>query len=116
MHLSREQILNAKNLENIEVEIKEWGGTVFVRAMTATQRDEYELSMLDEDGNAKMEDLRAGLVAVTCCDAENNLLFDAADVKALSEKSAAGVNKAFSAAQKINGMTKEDMEELTKKS
>lgn len=114
--LTREQILNADDLTKQEVAIPEWGGSVFVRSMTAAERDAYESSLLDKKGNVNYKDARASLVVVSCCDESGKALFSKTDIKLLSAKNAAAVDRLFSVAQKINGMTVEDMEELTKNS
>ena len=45
--LSRDEILAASDLTKELVEVPEWGGSVYVRAMTGTERDSYEESVLE---------------------------------------------------------------------
>ena len=50
MLLNKEQILNADDLTFEDVEVPEWGGTVRIRCLESTERDEFEQSLLDAKG------------------------------------------------------------------
>lgn len=108
--LTREQILGAADFKVEEVPVPEWGGSVFVRTLSAGERDRWELYLLE----GKREDVRATLAARAACDAEGKLLFEPADIKALSAKSAAALSRIFDAAIKLNKVSKDDVEELEK--
>jgi hypothetical protein len=115
--LNRDAILKAEDYKIEEVEMPEWGGTVFVRSLTGAERDQYEASMatLDKKGNVRdihMENIRARLVALTVCDETGQRLFGDTDVKALGEKNAAALERVFQAAQRLSGLTKRDLDEL----
>jgi len=113
--LTRDAILGADDLPKQEVEIPEWGGSVFVRTMTAGERDAYESSML-LNGKPNLANMRAKLVVRTAVDEEGKRLFADADAEALGKKSASAVDKLFGVAQRLNGLTKKDVEELEKNS
>lgn len=118
--LTREAILKAQDLPRELVHVPEWGGEVYVRAMTGTERDAFEASMVVEGKNGlkgahmKLENLRAKLAALTVCDADGQRLFSDKDVEALGQKSAAGLDRVFSVAQRLSGISQKDVEELTK--
>lgn len=117
--LGREQILSAQDLEKELVEVKEWGGAVYVRALTGTERDAFEASMVDQRGKSRtinLKNLRARLCALTICDEEGNRLFSDADVEELGKKSAAALTRVFEVAQRLSGLSQEDVEELGKPS
>ena len=59
-----------------------------------------------------MRDLRAKLCSQTICDEDGKKLFTPADVKELSEKSALALQRVFEVAQRLSGLTEEDLEEL----
>jgi hypothetical protein len=42
MTLTRDSILNAKDLKKELVKVPEWGGEVYVRCMTGSERDAFE--------------------------------------------------------------------------
>lgn len=121
--LSKEAILSADDLEKELVEVPQWGGTVYVRALTGAERDAFEQSMVEmrtvRQGRKqetvremRLQNIRARLCALTICDEEGNRLFTDADVQALGRKSASALNRVFQVAQRLSGLTDEDVEEL----
>ena len=44
--LNREAILAAEDLPRELVEVPEWGGAVYVRALTGAERDQFEASKI----------------------------------------------------------------------
>jgi hypothetical protein len=108
MALTKDQILESSDLKNEAVEVPEWGGTVYVRTMTGTDRDQFESSMVSvgADGSRKadMSNLKAKLIALTIVDEAGNRLFEASDVDRLGLKSAAAIERVFAAAQGLNGL------------
>ena len=119
--LTKEAILNADDLKMEEVEVPEWGGTVGVRTITGTERDDFERSVYGnkvmEEETADFKNFRAKLVAMTVVNpADRSRLFSLEDVEALGKKSASGLDKVFAVAQRLAGLGKKDIEELTKNS
>ena len=113
--LGRDAILGASDRKIERVEVPEWGGCVFVRTLRAFERDAFEASMFKGRGKNRtenLENLRARLVVLAACETGGARLFDDADVKALGDKSAAPLDRVFGAAQRLNGMTTEDVEEM----
>jgi len=115
MALSREDILQAKDLVLKEVAVPEWGGTVFVKSMTAKERDAFEASVTEIRGgkqSVRLENIRAKFAALTICDENGKRLFDEKDIPALAEKSAGALTRVFEAAQKLSGLTDGDIKEM----
>lgn len=115
--LGREAIFAVSDLQTEDVSVPEWGGTVRVKGLTGSERDAFEESCVSGKGknvSFKMTNIRAKLVAKTVVDEEGNLIFKEADVEALGKKSGAALDRVFSVAQRISGITKEDIEELEK--
>ncbi len=108
--LSRAEILNAEDLKKDRVEVPEWGGHVYVRTLSADERDQWEIEQQD---NPK-ESIRARLAAYTVCDEVGNPIFSAADIEALGAKSGAALGRIWDASLKLNKVSKEDVEELEK--
>ena len=108
MTLTKDQILEAKDLQSEAVEVQEWGGSVRVRTMTGADRDAFEASLIvtQLDGTRKpnMTNMRAKLVALTVVDEAGALVFDVTDVDRLSLKSASALERVFTVAQRINGL------------
>ena len=117
--LTRDAILQAQDLPIEDVEVKEWGGSVRVRALTGAERDAFEQSIVEQKGKStkmNLQNMRAKLVALTVVDEGGNRLFADADAKLLGKKSALALNRVFEVAQKLSGLTPEDVDELTKNS
>jgi hypothetical protein len=113
--LSREQILGAVDLSFEDVAVPEWGGTVRVGMLMGAERDAFEQALVTRQGKKvqmHLENIRARLVALCVVDTEGQRLFKEDDVKALGRKSALALNRVFEVAQRINGLTERDMEEL----
>ena len=47
--LSREQILNVKDIHRIEVDVPEWGGSVYLAPLDVKRRDEMMAGLRDAD-------------------------------------------------------------------
>lgn len=117
--LSRDDILQADDLPKQLEEVPEWGGAVYVRSLTGTERDSFEASVLKFKQNGKgmtretvLENMRAKLLVRCLVDADGNRYFADGEVAKLGGKAAKPLDRLFSVAQKINGLTEEDVEEL----
>ncbi len=122
--LTKDQILAAKDAVPVAVEVPEWGGTVYVRPMSAGERDRWEGELLDrsekrkESISAATENLRAAFLAKCLCDENGEMLFGQDDdaLNALAAKNYKAMDRAFDVAQRINGMSDADIGELEKNS
>lgn len=117
--LDRSAILSADDLPREEVEVPEWGGTVYVRALSGDERDRWEASMIDvqREGDKtkaipKFDHIRSSLCARTICDEQGKRLFTDADVEELGAKSAAALDRVYSVAERLSGLSAQDIEEL----
>ena len=116
--LKRDQILSAKDMKKDYVDVPEWGGEVCLKSLTGTERDDFEASMIEVSKTGKtrqnLRNLRARLVVLCAIDPDDDdlRLFSDSDVHELGRKSAAALDRVFAAAQKLNGFTKEDIEDL----
>lgn len=118
-HLSRDAILKAQDLKREAVEVPEWGGSVLVRQMTASERDRFEARLFVGDGATRtinQDNLRAKLCALCIVDEQGKRMFEDADIAALGGKSAAALNRVFDVAQRINGMGAEAVDDAKKPS
>ena len=117
--LSKTAILAAQDLQTEDVEVPEWGGTVRVRSFTGRERDAFEASMVRGEGRDRKVDLtnmRARLVGLTVIDETGQRLFTDDEVDLLGAKSGAALDRVFAVAQKLNGLSGADVEELSKNS
>lgn len=114
-HLSAADILGAPLPPPTAVHVPEWGGTVFVRAMSGFERDAFELGMLGPDGKADKRNFRGRLAAACLCDVNGHALFTPADAVKLGATHAAALSRVFDVAAELNGFTASDVKELEKK-
>ena len=114
--LSKDAILKASDVLQEKVKVPEWAGSVMVRGLTGAQRDAYESSLMIGKGKSRdvnLKNARAKLVVLCVVDEDGRRLFTDADVAALGDKSAAALQRIFDAAQKLSGLSDQDIEELT---
>lgn len=119
--LTRDEILAAEDIQSEVVEVPEWGGSVIVKGLSGTERDAFERTIIrniDGKGPAKsdLRNFRAKLAAWSIVDEDDKRIFTKADVNALGNKSAAALQRVFNVAQRLSGLSEEDVEELTKNS
>lgn len=115
--LTREQILQAQDIQTVPVEVPEWGGVVYVKTLTALERSTLEKELVEmrangSPGRIRLEKLRGALVALASCDENGQRLFSEKDIPAIEQKSAAAVDRIVEAAQKAAAMNAGDIDEL----
>ncbi len=113
--LTKQEILNIQDIEIEQVDVIEWGGHVFVKGMSGLERDTFEASIVQQrgkDAKVNMVNIRAKLAAQTICDEEGVRMFTEKDVHALGKKSANALQRVFDVAQKLSGITGDDVDEL----
>lgn len=112
MTLTREQILQADDLKRVKVDVPEWGGEVYISVLSAAARDAIEADWAASDG--KVEHLRSRVVARTLTDGAGNRLFGDEDIPEVAKKNSAAIDRLFSEAMKINGMSAGSVEDAEK--
>jgi hypothetical protein len=113
MSLDRQSILSrAPSLPREEVPVPEWGGSVWVRTLTASERDQLEMSW----EQTKRVHFRARLVYYCACDEEGKTLFRPEDLAVIGAHSTAAVSRICDVAFRLNKFTKDEIEELEKNS
>lgn len=114
--LTKAGILRAEDIIVEPVEVPEWGGRVRVKALSGSERDAFESSLVVNKGKKSQytdtRNVRAKLASMAIVGADGNPLFDQADVVKLGKKSSAALDRVFSVAMKLSKITDEDLEEL----
>lgn len=111
MSLTRDQILAARKLPSEKITIPEWGGDVWVRVMSGSERDEYETQAL-RDPDTRLQNMRAKLLVRCLTDEAGNLLFSPEDAAQLAQDSWLPLQRATDVAQRINKLSNAALEEL----
>lgn len=100
-----------------KLEVPEWGETVWVRTVTAEERDAFEAASVKGKGKnreANLHNIRARMAALTLCDEAGQPLFTPADAAFLGTQSAKVLGCIYDVATRLNGWSDEDVEELAK--
>jgi hypothetical protein len=106
MPLNRDQILNSVDIQVKEIQVPEWGGSVFIRQLTRAEQDEYLKrqygdTRLKQDNRAKQQEISSvniyGHDAYLCvcgiCDEDGKQLFKQNDIDALKKKNGSVVGR-----------------------
>lgn len=109
--LSKEAILSADDRKTVDVAVPEWGGTVRVSTMSASERDKWESETYGGD-KPNTQDFRARFVALCLVDEKGERMFGEKEVAALGKKSAAAMHRVFKAAQALNALSDSEVEAI----
>lgn len=124
--LTRDQIFAADDRKIEFVKVPEWAGDdpeagVFVQGLSGHDRDSFEMAMLEIRGkkqSVNLQNLRAKLIVRTAVDSDDPTtakpIFTLVDIAPLGRKSAAALQRVYAVAQRLSGLSTEDVEELTK--
>ena len=99
-------------LEEVHLPTLGEGASVFVRTMSAGERDRFEEKHL----KLKHRDYRARIIVACACDSFRNPLFDDTDTEKISALPANVVDTIVEAASRLNGVGGETREEAAKNS
>lgn len=106
MSLTIDQILAADNSAPVEVHISQWGGSVFVRQLSALEALRLSGALQDAKGDtikARQEQLVVALSAYLC-DEHGKSIATIDQAREIAGKSAAAVNAIVQAGHKLNSV------------
>ena len=110
--LTRKAILDCNDNVKELVKCPEWDGDVYVKAMTGTERDAFEVAVVALPKEKRSENMRSRIAIICVCDLEGNAIFESADITALGLKSAKPLDRILDVAQRLSGMGEKDQEAL----
>ncbi len=123
MGLTKDQILNADDVHVKKLSIPKWGGDVYIKMLSAKERDCWESLCLKVGQCLKNGDfndyanlsVKATLAFYSLCDEHGNRLFnDPSDIEKLNDKSGAVLDYISDEAQAFSQISDEDIEEIEK--
>ena len=122
--LNFDDIVASQDKEYEDVDVPEWGGTVRIATMSGEDRDRWELSMMQADDSSERgfklnfdAYSRVRLVALCLVDNDFNRIFVTKEqIEKLSQKSGKVMDLLYDVAQRVNGITDEDIDDLEKNS
>ena len=109
MALSKDQILASDDREVRSVDVPEWGGEIRLRAMSGTDRNAYDQSLITVNGDQvtpNLVNIHAKLLARCIVDDDGELMFEPGgqDLLALGAKSAGVLARLVRLAEEMNGL------------
>ena len=117
MALTREQIFGKVDISVKEIDVPEWGDSVFIRQLTRGEQDaylkrQYGATMLKQDTRAKAQEIKGmslyGHDAFLCvcgiCDESGKSIFSAADIAELEKKNGEVIGRIALEIIKFSGM------------
>ena len=119
--LTRDQIWQSlSTLPTEDVEIRDPSGrlvgTVRMRGLTGAELDAYQASLVVQTGNgsqrANLRNASAKLVVMCAIDENGDPLFEPKDMLKVSQMPAYALQRLTAAAQRLCGLTNDDMREL----
>lgn len=117
--LTRDQLLGLTELPYELVEVRPGKG-LYVQGLSGTERDAFEASLMKGRGSARRMDTRnvRARLAVRCIVDKpgGERVFSDADIDRLGRVRADVLQKVFDAAQRLSGVSDEDIDELGKSS
>lgn len=112
MTLTREQLLQPMSLESTTMTV-DGLGDITLREMNGADRDTFESKCQSATKKGDFRGLKAWLVATCLVDAKGNRLLQDSDVDAFGQNVSGRVlDQLFRAAQDLNRLTDEDVQEL----
>lgn len=119
----RDELLSVDDTVYESVAVPEWGGkVVWLRSPGSRDRDAFEASLLTKEGKGRkarhvpsLDNIKAKLVVRCVCEGQGvpALVFTPGDADTLALKNAAAVSRLYEVAQRLCGITDDDVEELT---
>ncbi len=106
MSLDRAAILAADDRVSVEVDVPEWGGTIYLRGLSVGRRDRLIESLKD----AKLDDIRIALFIESICDEYGKPIFKQSDAKKLKDKSASVIDRLTEHLERMNADTEDERE------
>lgn len=112
----RRQVLDQRGVQLPIEPVTAFGLKLFVRGMTGAERDGFEGAYLEAKESKRAPNIRGALAVRTLCDADGQRLFEDADADQVAGLPARELDRIFAVAQRLSGISQEDVEELEKNS
>lgn len=106
----REQILSKRECRRESIQIDGWEFPVFVKVMTGTERDQWEIWWDELRKGDGRKHFRASLLIFTVVDADGAAVFQRTDLDAVGQLPSPAVERLHEAAFRLNRLGKEAAE------
>jgi len=112
--LTKTQILSANDIKTVEIDVPEWGVTVYVREWSGVERTKAMQQFRQEEDAQPSAEVMARILCGVLRDEDGRLIFDDTDAPALANKSGAVLDRLFMRAMEINGIGRKAEEDAVK--
>ena len=112
--LTAENILQFEDSGIEPIGLPEWGGSAYIRTMSGSERDSWEMYASKQMDKSNNVNIRAKLACICLCDENGKRLFGDGQVEALGKKSSKPLDRIYSQALKLNKLTDEEIETIEK--
>lgn len=112
--LTRDEILGLEDRKPAKVAVPEWGTDVYVRPMSASERDALDMETFERREAKKPSNFRSRLAVRVICREDGERLFNNDDADALGKKSQIAIDRIVDAASRSNALTDKDIDALEK--
>lgn len=108
MSLDKSLILAADDVKLEKISVPEWGGDVYLKVLSGTERDQFEESYSEQ----KLKNFRVRFLLMTLCDENAARLFGDGDAALLGKKSAIVIGRLFEKGWALNAFREADVDAL----
>ena len=109
--LTKDSIIGADDSPLLPLPVPEWGGTLYIRTLSGSERDWFEEQCVTISGigktataKANMRNMRAKLAAMAIADKDGKRMFSEMEIPKLAQKSGLALDRVFNAAKAHNKM------------
>jgi len=117
--LTKQELIDAPDIVTEEVYVPQWGGSVLVRTMTELQRGKILAALYEQRANGqvlRLQELQLRFCGCSIVDESGKRMFSDQELAILGKKSAAAIQVIFEVVARLNGLSNEQVEELSKNS
>jgi len=109
------------DLKKEKVTCPEWGGDVFVRSLTGSEKEDFTASLFDYDDKGVptrkpdyLVNIKVGMLVRSICDENGERIFADEDAKELADKSNVVLSRLDKVCNRLNGVKAEVVEQQAK--
>lgn len=117
MSLTFDEIIGANDKRIEEVEVPEWGGTVFVQSVSGTHRDEFDAYQYKHrigDNEVNLKNFRALVCVLGMCDKDGVPLCGFDKVMAVGAKNCIALHRVYDVSKRLNAIGDDEVGDAVK--
>lgn len=119
--LTKNMIIQAQDLKKEKVLCPEWGGDVYIRSLTGSEKEDFTASLFDYDEQGVptrkadyLTNIKVGMLIRSICDEEGNRIFADEDAEELAGKNNIVLSRLDKVCNRLNGVNAEAVESSAK--